>query len=54
MERQAVRRDKLLSSEVRRCHEAKIAAESSHQPREIGNAGADVLIDHEAAADAER
>jgi hypothetical protein len=49
-----VRRDTLLSSEVRGGHESKIAAESSHQPREIGNAGADVLIDHEAAADAER
>jgi hypothetical protein len=54
VERQAVRRDTLLSSKVRRCHEAKIAAESSHQPCEIGNAAADVLIDHEAAADAER
>lgn len=49
-----MRRDTLLSSEVRRCHESKIAAESSHQPCEIGNAGADVLIDHEAAANAER
>jgi len=48
-----VRRDALLPSEISRCYKSKIAAESSHQPREIGNAGADVLIDHEAAANAE-
>jgi len=54
VERQAVRRDALLPSEISRCYKSKIAAESSHQPREIGNAGADVLIDHEAAANAER
>ena len=54
VERQTPRRDTLLSSEIRRCHESEIAAESSHQPCEIGNAGADVLIDHKAATNAER
>jgi hypothetical protein len=54
VERQPPRRDTLLSSEISRCDKSEIAAESSHQPREIGNAGADVLIDHEAAANAKR
>ena len=54
VERQAVRRDTLLTSEIGRCHKSKIAAEPSHQPREMRNAGANVLIDHKAAANAER
>jgi len=54
LERQTVRLDALLPSEISRGHESKITAESSHQPREILNAGANVLIDHEAAANAER